>query len=189
MFEYSILLHHIFVSPGHNYFGQDKAVGIPLTHPTRDLVQVELHAGKGVVGDRFYAVRDDFDGQVTFVAHEVINLLRTELSQPALQAVTLRRNVVIEGIALNGLIGHDFWIGYACEEQRINFRGMKHCSPCRWMDIGVACGALKLLKGRGGLRAQILTDGLLRIGPATLYTSVELDPAAITLPIPMPRLP
>lgn len=194
MFEYAVWLHHIFVSPGHNYFGQNPATDLPLTHPTNDLTSVELHAGKGLVGDRFYAVREDFDGQVTFVAQEVIDLLRaglenTDQSLKDLLPVALRRNVVIEDAVLNGLIGHDFEIGYADEAQRVRFHGAKHCSPCRWMDIGGAVGALKLLKGRGGLRAQILTDGLLRTGPAKLYTTVELNSAAITDPLPKPRLP
>jgi len=168
-------------------------VGPSATHSTYNLMQVDLHAGKGLVGDRFYAVRNDFDGQATFVAQEVIDLLRIELGQPTLQAIALRRNIVIAGADLNRLIGHEFEIVYpetaSTGHERIRFCGTKHCSPCRWMDLGVALGALKLLKGRGGLRTQILTDGLLRIGPAILHTNVELNPAAITKPLPKPRLP
>jgi MOSC domain-containing protein YiiM len=58
---------------------------------------------------------------------------------------------------LNALIGAEF------EIQGIKFRGMAECAPCYWMDRAFAPGAEQFLQNRGGLRAQILTDGVLRV--------------------------
>lgn len=61
----------------------------------------------------------------------------------------------------------------------VRFLGVKPCSPCAWMDAAIAAGAWKLLKGRGGLRARILTDGVIRRGSALLHTEGASDLAAI----------
>jgi MOSC domain-containing protein YiiM len=67
-----------------------------------------------------------------------------------------RRNIVTRGIDLNTLIGSTFWI------QGIEFTGIEECRPSYWMDQAFAPGTEELLKGRGGLRARIATDGVLR---------------------------
>jgi MOSC domain-containing protein YiiM len=67
-----------------------------------------------------------------------------------------RRNVITGGMDLNELIGQEFQI------QGVRFRGTEECRPCYWMDQAFAPGANEFLKGRGGLRAVILTDGRLR---------------------------
>jgi len=177
---YPITIHHLYISPGHNYFTHPFAQ--PGTHPTLDLDVVEVHAGQGLVGDRFYGHGPTFDGHVTFFAWEVFQLLQQAVG-PVATPVALRRNVVVAGVPLNGLIGQEFTIA------GVRFYGSKHCAPCRWMDVAVAAGALQLLKGRGGLRAQVLSDGYLRRGPATLATEQPLDLVALHAPLPRPRLP
>jgi MOSC domain-containing protein YiiM len=69
-----------------------------------------------------------------------------------------RRNVITAGIDLNSLVGMEF------EIQGVRFAGTAECSPCHWMDLVIAPGAERLLHARGGLRARILTDGILRAG-------------------------
>jgi MOSC domain-containing protein YiiM len=64
--------------------------------------------------------------------------------------------VITRGVDLNELIGQDF------EVQGVRFLGTEECRPCYWMDSAFAPGAHEFLKGRGGLRARILNDGLLR---------------------------
>jgi MOSC domain-containing protein YiiM len=181
MYTYPIRIHHLFISPGHRYFGRPR--GQPAAHPILDSEQVEVHAGQGLVGDRFYGKGERFDGHVTFFAWEVFQSLSAELHAPAALVSALRRNVVIEGVPLNGLIGQEFAI------DGVRFWGAKHCAPCRWMEEMVATGALPFLRGRGGLRAQALSDGVLRRGPAVLTTDQALDLATITRPLPTPRLP
>ncbi len=68
----------------------------------------------------------------------------------------VRRNVMTRDVDLNELIGQDF------EVQGVRFHGTGECRPCYWMDRAIAPGAEEFLKGRGGLRARILTDGELR---------------------------
>ena len=67
-----------------------------------------------------------------------------------------RRNVITRGVDLNALIGSEF------EVQGVRFFGMEECRPCYWMDRAFAAGTHEFLKGRGGLRAKILCDGILR---------------------------
>ena len=69
----------------------------------------------------------------------------------------LRRNVITTGVDLNSLIGEEFAL------QGIHFVGVEECRPCYWMDQALAPGAEAALRGRGGLRARILSDGPLRV--------------------------
>ena len=96
-------------------------------------------------------------------------------------------NVVIEGVPLNQLIEREFALDFG--DQRVRFVGARHCAPCAWMDAMIGPGAWALLKGRGGLRARILSDGVLRRGPALLHTEAALDLTTLTQPIAYPRLP
>jgi len=67
-----------------------------------------------------------------------------------------RRNVIVEGVDLNSLVGLEF------EIQGVKFRGTAECAPCHWMNQAFAPGVEHFLQGRGGLRAMVLTDGVLR---------------------------
>jgi MOSC domain-containing protein YiiM len=69
--------------------------------------------------------------------------------------VALRRNVFTRGVDLTTLIGQEF------ELQGVRLAAIEECRPCVWMDEAVAPGAEAWLKGRGGLRCKILTDGVL----------------------------
>lgn len=180
-YTYPITIHHLYISPGHNYFGHKD--NIPGDYPTYDVATVEVKAGAGLVGDRFFGRGPQFDGHVTFFAWEVYQLLRTAYGLPITTPAAFRRNVIIEGVPLNELIGQAFTI------DGLQFRGMKHCAPCRWMDLSVAHGALKALHGRGGLRAQALSDGWLRKGAATLLTAIPLNSTVMTKPLATPKLP
>lgn len=119
-------------------------------------------AGWGIEGDRFYGYRPDYNGQITFFDWAAYLGAKTQFAVPALDAGAFRRNAVIEGLDLGAMIGREFSIG------PITFRGMAEARPCYWMNDAVAPGAEEWLKGRGGLRARILTDGELKKGPAEL---------------------
>ncbi|MBX3013520.1 MAG: hypothetical protein KF832_18515 [Caldilineaceae bacterium] len=180
-YTYPITIHHLYISPGHNYFGHKGT--IPGTHPTIDIDAVEVKAGAGLVGDRFFGRGATFDGHVTFFAWEVYQLLLSEYGLAVVSPAPLRRNVIVAGVPLNQLIGQPFAI------DGVQFQGTKHCSPCRWMDLGAARGALAALKGRGGLRTQARSDGWLRRGIADLTTTFPLDLTTITIPLSRPKLP
>jgi MOSC domain-containing protein YiiM len=103
------------------------------------------------------------------VLDELCGALAVRDCSPALP----RRNVVTRGVDLNDLIDQDF------EVQGVRFHGTQECKPCYWMDRAIAPGAEEFLKGRGGLRARILSDGTLR---STACVSVRLDPHLNPLP-------
>lgn len=148
-------VRHLYISSGHNFFGHHGQP--PGGHPTVEVAEVECVAGRGLRGDRFFDFKEDYKGQVTFFAQEVFDALCAELKLSGRSPGLTRRNVVVEGMELNSLVGAEF------ELQGIHFKGMAECSPCYWMDRALGPGAEHFLKNRGGLRAQILTSGKLRV--------------------------
>jgi MOSC domain-containing protein YiiM len=145
----------IYISPGHNFFGRH---GLEAgTHPTLSISEVECVAGKGLTGDRFFGYKDDYAGQVTFFAWETYEDLCRQLGVTDKDPGVFRRNIVTRGADLNSLIGKEF------EIQGVSFSGAKESTPCDWMDSAFAPGAKDAMLGRGGLRARILTNGLLRV--------------------------
>lgn len=117
---------------------------------------VECVAGKGLRGDRFFDYKADYKGQITFFEHEVYERLCEQFGEFGLNPGVFRRNVITRGIDLNSLIGQEF------EVQGVRFLGTQESAPCHWMNQAFAGGAEAALKGHGGLRAKILTDGVLR---------------------------
>lgn len=168
-------IRQIFVSPGHNYFGHH---GQPAgSAPTVEVNSIECVAGRGVVGDRFFDYKPDYKGQITFFAWEIYEEIRATLGVPALDAAAFRRNVLLAGVDLKTLENREF------ELQGVRFAGAGECKPCYWMDQAVAGGAEDWLRGRGGLRARILSDGRLTPGPADLQIGRELvSPASSGAP-------
>ena len=151
-------IEHIFISPEHNYFGHH---GQPAgTAPAVELEEAELVAGQGIRGDRFFGWKENYKGQVTFFSREVYDSLCAEFQVRDRGPGVFRRNVVVSGVDLNTLIGQEFTV------QGLRFRGVAECSPCSWMDEAFHPGAEASLKDRGGLRAKILTGGILRREPA-----------------------
>lgn len=160
------VIRHIFVSPGHNFFGRHQEPAG--THATRDLAVATCRAGWGLEGDRFYGYRPDYKGQITFFAWETLLAAREKFGAPALGPEVFRRNVIIEGLDLVALTGWRFALG------GVEFEGMGEARPCHWMNQVVAPGAEDWLRGHGGLRAKILTDGELRVGPIELQLLQEV---------------
>ena len=145
----------LYISHGHNFFGH---YGRPAgAHPVVSVPEVECVAGQGLRGDRFFGFEENYKGQVTFFAHEVYEELCRALGRREKSPEVFRRNVITRAADLNSLIGREF------EIQGIHFTGVAECAPCLWMDRAFAPGAEEFLRGRGGLRARILTSGPLRV--------------------------
>ncbi len=155
-----MLIRQIFISPGHNYFGHHGRA--PDDYPLEEVESIECVADHGIRGDRFYDYKQDYKGQITFFAAEVFEQLRRQFPHVEKGPGVLRRNVIVEGVELNALIGVEFELG------GIRFRGTAHCKPCYWLDQAFAAGAEEALAGNGGLRARILTSGWLSTGVAEL---------------------
>ena len=146
-----MIIRRIFISPGHNFFGH--AGREPDDFPLEEVDRIQCVAGHGIRGDRFYDYKDNYKGQITFFAQEIFDQLAADFPTVDKSPGVLRRNVIVAGVDLNTLIGEDF------EVQGVRFRGTTHCKPCFWMDQAFAPGAEKWLHHKGGLRAQILSDG------------------------------
>jgi hypothetical protein len=145
---------HLYISEGHNFFGHHGRE--PEEHSAIEVPSIECVAGHGIRGDRFFNFQEDYKGQITFFSLEVFDELCGALEVQDCSPGLVRRNVFTRDVDLNGLIEQDF------EIQGVRFHGAGECRPCYWMDRAIAPGAEKFLKGRGGLRARILTDGILR---------------------------
>jgi MOSC domain-containing protein YiiM len=150
-----VKVRHLYISPGHNFFGHDKEP--PANHPTVEVPEIECVAGRGIRGDRFFDFKEDYKGQITFFSQEVFDAMCRELKLSGKSPGLSRRNVAIEGADLNSLVGREF------EIQGVKFIGTSHCAPCHWMDHAFGDGAEHFLQNRGGLRAKILTTGVLRV--------------------------
>lgn len=153
-------IRQIFVSPGHNYFGHhgQPPDGFPLTETS----EIDCVAGRGIRDDRFFDYRENYKGQITFFSAEVFAEMSRHFGIADKSPGVLRRNVIVSGVELKELIGADF------ELQGVQFRGTADCAPCSWMETAFAAGAEQFLAGRGGLRARILTDGIISVGEARL---------------------
>ena len=151
----SVKIRRLYLSPGHNYFGHHEQP--PGEHPLVERAEIRCVAGRGIEGDRFFDFQGDYKGQITFFAAEIFEELCGRLGVNGKPPGVTRRNVITSGADLNALVGKEF------EIQGVRFEGTAECSPCHWMDDAIAPGAENLLQGRGGLRACILTDGLLRV--------------------------
>jgi MOSC domain-containing protein len=114
--------------------------------------------GSGLEGDRHVAGTGTFPSGLPGSALTLIEAEVCESFAPALVADEHRRNVVTRGIELNDLVGHDFTIG------EVRCRGMRLCEPCTVVDGYSERPILRPLVHRGGLRADILSDGTIRVG-------------------------
>jgi MOSC domain-containing protein YiiM len=147
----SIRIRHIFISPGHNFFGHH---GQPAgENPLLEVSTVECVAGRGLRGDRFFDYKPDYKGQLTLFAAEIFEALRKELGLNLPSPAVFRRNLITQGTDLSTLIGQRFTL------QSVELEGIEECRPCHWMNEAVGPGAEAWLLGRGGLRCRILSNG------------------------------
>ncbi len=153
-------IHQIFISPGHDFVGR-YGKGRE-NHGIQARESVNCTAGMGIEGDRYYAHKEDYKGQITFFSEDVAARLQEHLKLEALDRSAMRRNVLISGVDLNTLVGKRFQLG------ELVLTGSEECAPCFWMNEAVGEGARDWLKGNGGLRCRIEQSGTLRTGETEL---------------------
>ncbi len=121
--------------------------------------QVEACAQRGLVGDRYFQQQGTFSDWESKGPGRELTLIEGEvLAELGLRAAEIRRNLVTEGIRLNELVGSTFRIGDVLIE------GIRLCPPCTHLDKVTGKQLLQPLADRGGLRANILSDGIIRVG-------------------------
>ncbi|SDK43770.1 MOSC domain-containing protein [Natronorubrum texcoconense] len=136
----------------------------------RERTDVEAVAGKGLRGDRYFGEietgtfvewgpgeerPDGYD--LTLIEQEAVAAIEREAGIE-LAPGEHRRNVETRDVALNHLVGHRFRIGDAI------CRGDRLCEPCSHLQRITQDGVLQALTHRGGLRADVLEDGMIRPG-------------------------
>ncbi len=158
-------IHHLFISPAHDFKGRHGKER--LEHEIVDRESVELVAGSGIVGDRYFDYKPDFKGQITFFDEAVWTEVKEKFDLADLPASEFRRNVIVSGLDLNELIGKRFQIG------DLEFTGSEEAAPCYWMDQACAPGVEEFLRGKGGLRCRIVKGGTLAKGTSELQVMAE----------------
>jgi len=138
--------------------------------PMVPVAEVKAVEGMGLEGDRYFLRTGTFakkwepDAEVTLIEAEAIDAIARDY-QVDLAAGDARRNLVTRGVALNHLVGREFTIG------DVTLRAHGLCEPCGHLHRVTGRPVEGPLKHRGGLRAQILRGGILRVGDRVAGTS------------------
>ena len=135
------------------------------TGPMRHVEQARALAGRGLDGDRYCAKAGTFTPNndtargydLTLIEAEVLDQLTLPYGGTVTYAEA-RRNVVTRGIDLNALVGRRFRVG------DVECLGQRLCEPCSHLERLTTKGVLRELIHRGGLRADVLTDGYITTG-------------------------
>jgi MOSC domain-containing protein YiiM len=136
--------------------------------PMQSLAIVKAKAGQGLEGDRYYSGLGTFSAQpgtgreVTLMEIEAIEALKRDY-EIELDAALARRNFVTRGVALNHLVDRESKVG------TVVLRGTRLCEPCSHMEKLTRKGAMRGLVHRGGLRADIIADGAIRVGDSVVF--------------------
>jgi MOSC domain-containing protein YiiM len=131
--------------------------------PVVSVSEIQAIAGKGLEGDRYYLKTGTYSKtpgsgrEVTLIEIEAIEGLRREYGTD-IDAAQARRNIVTRGIALNHFIDREFAVGEAV------FRGTRLCEPCAHLEKLTVKGVRRGLIHRGGLRADVVRGGIIRVG-------------------------
>ena len=131
--------------------------------PMQSVTQARAVAGRGLEGDRYfnglgtYSNNPGTGRHVTLIESEAVEALKRDYDIE-LSAGLARRNIVTRGVALNHLVGCEMNIG------EVILRGTRLCDPCGHLEKLTRQGVLRGLIHRGGLRAEIIMGGLIRVG-------------------------
>jgi MOSC domain-containing protein YiiM len=129
--------------------------------------EVRAIPGRGLVGDRYFAGNGTFSDrplpgreitELTLIEGEVIEQLQHQWGLDVNESDS-RRNLVTWGVDLNDLLGREFSVG------GVRLRGAGLCEPCiTLVKSPEHRHLLRALAHKGGLRAQILSEGTISIG-------------------------
>ena len=136
--------------------------------PMQSMQIARASVGAGLDGDRYAAKigtysNDPGSGRdVTLIEIEALDALRRDY-QIALDPALSRRNIVTRGVALNHLVEKEFRLG------DVLLRGTRLCDPCAHLERLSVKGAMRGLIHRGGLRAEVIAGGVIKVGDGVLF--------------------
>ena len=124
--------------------------------------EVQALPGVGLEGDRYALKQGTFfkpepDFELTLIEAEAVESAQLEHGLKLVPG-DARRNLVTRGVSLNPLVGHEFQIG------SVRVRGIRLCEPCSHLQALTGQPVIRALPHRAGLRAQILSEGPIRVG-------------------------
>ena len=131
--------------------------------PMESITNAFVVAGRGLRGDRYhdgtgtYSNHPGTGREVTLIESEALEALKRDYGIE-IEPAQARRNFVTRAVALNYLAGREFTIG------EVRLRGARPCDPCAHLEGLSARGALRGLAHRGGLRADVVSGGTIRVG-------------------------
>ena len=157
---------------------EGRIVSLHIAAEARATMQARDHVvalqGRGIEDDRYFHARGTWSKhpgtgrEITLIESEALQAIETEYGITAGLAGA-RRNIVTAGVSLNHLVGREFYVG------TVRLRGMRLCEPCAHLESLSVSGILPALTKRGGLRADILSGGIIRIGePVTLAAGASI---------------
>ncbi len=130
--------------------------------PMESTQEVKAVAGRGLEGDRYFDGKGHWSKtpgvsrEVTLIEIETIEALERD-KNIAVAPGAARRNVVTRGVPLNHLVGREFQVG------AVRLRGTRLCEPCAYLEGLTQQGVLAGLIHRGGLQAEIVNSGTIRL--------------------------
>ncbi|MFE9445829.1 molybdenum cofactor biosysynthesis protein [Streptomyces sp. NPDC006602] len=152
----------LLVSPTHRFAG--RPADAPPDGPPDDSVErVEVLAGLGLVGDRYFGRPAHRNASVTIISEE--NLPRD--IDPDVDLLQTRRNILLRGVDVDSLVGAR--ISLDCGWGPVTFAVNRPARPCAWMNTTIGPGAQRALRDKGGVRCTPLTDGVLTVGRAEFH--------------------
>lgn len=134
--------------------------------PMQESVSVKALEGLGLDNDRYalgtgaYPRTDSRPRDVSLISLEAIREAN-RVSGTSFTMAETRRNIITTDIDLNQLVGKEFWVG------DVKMYGVEPCDPCPRPGklAGKGGTAFKTaFTQRGGLRAKILTNGIITVG-------------------------
>jgi MOSC domain-containing protein YiiM len=128
---------------------------------------IEIRAGLGVVGDRYFGRPAHARASVTLMAMESLDAVAATVGGPLDPAAT-RRNIMLRGFPVDELRGVEFSLDSG--DGPVLFRANRPANPCAWMDVVLAPGAFRAMRSLGGIRCEPLSSGSLALGAAVLRT-------------------
>ncbi|MCK4743460.1 MAG: MOSC domain-containing protein [Sulfuriflexus sp.] len=134
--------------------------------PLTVLEQVEVIENRGLVGDH-RTQREDGKRQVTIIQAEHFPVLEAITGHDVIPPEWLRRNLVVSGINLYALRKARFMIG------DVLLQGSGNCPPCSRMEKILGPGGYNAMRGHGGINAQVIWGGEIKIGDAVKYVDEE----------------
>jgi MOSC domain-containing protein YiiM len=129
------------------------------------MAELTLTEDRGVEGDRyslaleagFYSRKPEAGRQITLFEIETLWALQRD-HKIELKPEEHRRNVTVEGVPLNHLVGCRFWLGETLLE------ATRLSTPCRHVEEITGKAIFKPLINRSGLNCRILRGGVVRVG-------------------------